>query len=262
MLKMTTHNSIRYFIVAAVAAMLAASCVTPAKVNYLQDMMPGTQIELENKFEAVISPYDELNIVVSSFDQDLAAPFNASNLSSSVGASGAYLVDVNGNIQFPILGELHVAGLTRLRLQDSIAARLKDGGYIPDPYVMVRFSNFKIFFLGSNSSHVLTIPNEHCNFLEALAMSGGLTPYTNRSRIAVMREVDGVMTMRYLDPRSSKIFNDHYFMLQQNDFIITDAADSQVMRAEVSYWLGWISTGLSFVSLVTTLLLYNNLSAH
>ena len=65
------------------------------------------------------------------------------------------------------------------------------------------------------------MPNERCTFLEALALSGDLNVYTNRSKIAVMREVDGKMVMRYLDPRSSKVFSDPFYMLQHNDFIIT-----------------------------------------
>ena len=75
-----------------------------------------------------------------------------------------------------------------------------------------------------------------------------------------MREVNGKMTMRYLDPRSSRVFNDPYFMLQQNDFIITEGVNNQTIRSEVSYWLGWVSTGVSLVSLVTSLLIYNSMS--
>ena len=98
---------------------------------------------------------------------------------------------------------------------------LIEGNYISEPFVMARFRNFKIFFLGSNGGKAITIPNERCTFLEALSLSGDLNVFTNRKKIAVLREVDGKMTMRYLDPRSSKVFDDPYFMLQQNDFIIT-----------------------------------------
>lgn len=261
------HIRIALPAVLATALLLASSCITPAKVNYLQDMYQGSQIELENKFEAVISPYDELSIYVScfsGFEQDLAKPFNpVQNQNqgiSNAGQRGGYLVDVNGNIQFPVLGELHVAGLTRLRLQDTIAALLKKGDYLKDPYVMVRFNNFKIFFLGAEGGKVINITNERCTFLEALAQSGDLSPFTKRSRVAVLREVNGKMTMRYLDPRSSRVFNDPYFMLQQNDFIITEGVNGGTVRNEVSYWLGWVSTGISLISLITTWLVYNSVS--
>ncbi|MCR4659696.1 MAG: polysaccharide biosynthesis/export family protein [Bacteroidales bacterium] len=250
------------FLAAAIVALMATSCVTPAKVNYLQDMFQGSQIELENKFEAVVSPYDELSIIVSCADPDMAKPFNSiynNATTNNIGTqSHGYLVDVNGNIQFPVLGELHVAGLTRLQLQDTIARMLERGGYIRDPYVMVRFANFKIFFLGADGGKAINISNERCTFLEALALSGDLNLFTNRSKIAVLREVNGRMTMRYLDPRSSRVFNDPYFMLQQNDFIITPSVNNQTLRSEVSYWLGWVSMATSLASLVATLMLYNS----
>ena len=98
---------------------------------------------------------------------------------------------------------------------------LVEGGYISDPFVYVRFRAFKIFFLGTNGGKAINVPNERCTFLEALALAGDLNLDIDRSKVAVMREVNGKMVMRYLDPRSSKVFSDPFFMLQQNDFIIT-----------------------------------------
>ena len=206
------------------AALCAVSCVTTRKIAYLQDLTHGSQIELEDTFEAVISPYDELDIIISCFDQDLAKPFNlysmGANTTSSVNGL-SYLVDQYGDIELPVLGKIHAAGLTRLKLQERIREMLVEGNYISDPFVMARFRNFKIFFLGSNGGKAITIPNERCTFLEALALSGDLNVYTQRNKIAVMREIDGQIKVRYLDPRSSKVFDDPFFMLQQNDFIIT-----------------------------------------
>lgn len=220
---MKLTSMLRTGIVVALTALTAVSCVTNRKIAYLQDMKHGTQIELENKFEAVISPYDELDVIISSYDQALAQPFNIrGNSGNSYSGSGlGYLVDQYGNIELPILGSIHAAGMTRLKLQDHVKDLLVAGGYISDPYVMVRFRNFKIFVLGSNGGKAITIPEERCTFLEALALSGDLNIYTDRTKIMVMREVDGKMVSRYLDPRSSKVFEDPFFMMQQNDFIIT-----------------------------------------
>jgi len=216
-------RTLRTGIVVALTAVTAVSCVTNRKIAYLQDMKHNTQIELENRFEAVISPYDELDVVISSYDPDLARPFNLrqSGQSNYTGTGLGYLVDQYGNIELPILGTIHAAGMTRLKLQDHVKDLLVAGGYISDPYVMVRFRNFKIFVLGSNGGKAITIPEERCTFLEALALSGDLNIYTDRTKIMVMREVDGKMVSRYLDPRSSKVFEDPFFMMQQNDFIIT-----------------------------------------
>ena len=221
---MNSKRNIRTFIIIALTALSAVSCVTNRKIAYLQDMKHNTQIELEDKFEAVISPYDELDVIITSFDSELARPFNLRNTNNanySTTTGIAYLVDQYGNLELPVLGTIHAAGLTRLDLQEKVKNLLVSGGYINDPYVLVRFRSFKIFFLGANGGKAISVPNERCTFLEALALSGDMNIYTNRNKILVMREVDGKMVSRYLDPRSSKVFKDPFFMLQQNDFIIT-----------------------------------------
>lgn len=208
--------------------LFVTSCVTPKEVSYLQDLKPGQTIPLNSKFEAVISPYDELRISVIGFgvEKELAEPFNpfggtqGANQQNGVG----YLVDVNGDIQFPILGPMHVAGLTRLQLQDTVKNKLVEGGHMNAPMVDVRFNNFRVFVLGTaDGGKVLNINNERCTFLEALAMADGLNKYTKRDRIAVMREIDGEMVTHFMDPRSSEVFNDPFFLLQQNDIIITES---------------------------------------
>lgn len=251
---------IRPLLLVALCGTLAlTSCVTPSQVNYLQDMRHGSQIELENKFQAKICPYDELDIFVfgPSGEEDLAKPFNIS--SKSIGSSGAqrgaYLVDVNGDIQFPVLGNIHVAGMTRLELQDNIKHRLESENLLNQAVVMVRFANFKIFFLGAEGGKSITITNERCTFLEALALCGDLSIYTSRNKIAVMREIDGKMVMRYLDPRSSSVFQDPFFMLQQNDFIITQNYNTSTTRMEARNFVSmWATTAMSTITLVLTII--------
>lgn len=250
---MNIHRNIRTVVVLAFFALTASSCVTTRKIVYLQDMEHETQIELENRFEAVIAPYDELDVVVSTYESDLARPFNLYSTASGSGAvrnsSGiAYLVDQYGNIELPVIGEVHVAGLTRLQLQDKIRQMLIDGDYLADPFVMVRFRDFKIFFIGANGGKSINVTNERCTLLEALALSGDLSVYTNRSKIVVMREIDGKMVTRYLDPRSSKVFNDPFFMLQQNDFVIT--RNTRYRNFQQSY--SQASTVLSIFSTLTS----------
>lgn len=205
-----------------------SSCVTPKEVNYLQNLRADKTIPLNGKFEAVVSPYDELRISVIGFgvEKEMAEPFNPFGTVQNTGqlASNGYLVDVNGNIQFPIIGSLHVQGMTRLQLQDTIKTLLIEGGHMNEPMVDVRFANFKVFVLGTaDGGKVLNISNERCTFLEALAMAGGLDKFTKRDRIAVMRVVDGELETHFLDPRSTEVFNDPFFLLQQNDVIVTES---------------------------------------
>ena len=163
----------------ALTCLLTTSCVTSKKVRYLSDM-PTYGVPLNERFEATIAPYDELRIYVMSDgkNEELVKPFNVFGSVGNTSNQGqnrmGYLVDVNGNIEFPVLGELHVAGLTRLQLQDMISEQLKSNGYLSNPNVMVRFLNFKVFVLGTETGKVLNISEERCTFLEALAMAGGL----------------------------------------------------------------------------------------
>ena len=252
---MNNNRIVRTIIVIALAAVSAVSCVTNRKVAYLQDMKHNTQIELEDKFEAVIAPYDELDVIITSFDSELARPFNLrsnNNTNYSMSSGVAYLVDVYGNIELPVLGTIHASGLTRLKLQEKIKELLISGGYISDPFVLVRFRSFKIFFLGANGGKSINISNERCTFLEALAMSGDMSVYTDRDKIMVVREVDGKMVSRYLDPRSSKVYDDPFFMMQQNDFIITRNTGYRTFQQSYTQFGTVMSAISSLASLTAT----------
>ena len=156
------------------------------------------------------------------------------------------------NIELPVLGIIHAQGMTRLQLQEHVKKMLIGGGYISDPYVMVRFRNFKIFVLGSNGGKAVTIPEERCTFLEALALSGDMSVYTDRDKIMVVREIDGKMVSRYLDPRSSKVYDDPFFMLQQNDFIITRNTSYRTFQQSYSQFGTIMSAISSLASLSAT----------
>ena len=266
---MKTNRIILYFLL-VLLAVSASSCVTPKSVRYLQDM-PKEGMPINESLEATVAPFDELRIMVLSNtgkDDELLKPFNAvqslGQNNSGLGGSSmsGYLVDSDGNIRFPVLGELHVEGLTRLQLQDTIAAQLIRNGQLKEPFVIVRFLNFKVFMLSSSGGKVINVANERCTFLEALAMAGGLDWYTRRDRIGVMREVDGKRVIHYLDPRSTDVFNDEYFVLQQNDIIFTEERPYKFFNANLNTVLGFISsiTGLvtSAVSVVTLYKIFEN----
>lgn len=252
---MKTNKLVLFFFVAALSVM-STSCVTYKHVRYLQDM-PIEGMPITETLEATVAPYDELRISVLSNtgkDDELLKPFNAMQYVGSVGGGSnnmGYLVDGEGDIEFPVLGKLHVEGLTRLQLQDTIAANLERNGYIKNPLVVVRFLNFRVYMLTSSGGRVLNIANERCTFLEALAMAGGLDWYTRRDRIGVMREVDGKRVVHYLDPRSTSIFDDEFFILQQNDIIFTEERGWKFFNSNVSVILGMVSTLVSVLSIYT-----------
>ena len=250
-------NKLTLFFFALVLTVMFTSCVTKKHVRYLQDM-PKEGMPLTETLDATVAPYDELRIYVMSNtgkDDELLKPFNAmQNLGNMGGGSSGqlgYLVDGAGNIEFPVLGKLHVEGLTRLQVQDTIATHLESNGYIKDPLVVVRFLNFKVYMLTSSGGKVLNITNERCTFLEALAMAGGLDWYTRRDRIGVMREVDGKRVVHYLDPRSTAIFDDEFFLLQQNDIIFTEERPYKFFTNNLGNVLGLVSSLTSAFAIYT-----------
>lgn len=219
---------LKLFLSLVCLAIVACSCVTSKEVSYMQNLKHNQTVPLNGNFQAVISPYDQLRITVIGVgeEKELAEPFNPFGSTQNMNNQNAlgYLVDVNGDIQFPTLGKLHVRGLTRIELQELIRTKLVEGNYMNNPMVDVRFMNFRVFVLGTaDGGKVLNINNERCTFLEALAMAGGLNQYTKRDKIAVMREEDGKMVTHFLDPRSTDVFYDEFFLLQQNDVIITQS---------------------------------------
>ena len=166
---------------------LCTSCASSKKVVYLQDVVPLKQQDIEQKYEVYVHNDDLLAIMVNSKNPELALPFNMPMVSYQLGSgstnSGSqrvlgYLVDGNGDIDFPILGKLHVAGLTRMQLTEMIKQRLIEGDLIKDPIVTVQFLNYKVSVMGEvNRPGSFNISGDRITLLEALSMAGDLTIY-------------------------------------------------------------------------------------
>lgn len=255
---MKTNKLTIVFLIVALTG-LFTSCVTTKHIRYLQDM-PKEGMPINEHLEATVAPYDELRINVMSNtgkDDELVKPFNTmQNMANGYGGGNyyfGYMVDGEGYIEFPVLGKIHVEGLTRLQVQDTIAAQLIRNGQLKDPLVVARIMNFRVFFLTSSGGKVLNVTNERCTFLEALAMAGGLDWYTRRDRIGVMREVEGKRVIHYLDPRSTAIFDDEFFLLQQNDIIFTEERPYKFFASNLATVMGLISSALSLFAIYETI---------
>lgn len=182
---------------------LFSACNSTKEVVYLQDVVPLKQQDIERKYEVFIHEDDLLSIMVNSKDPELALPFNMPLVTYQIGSESAgqqrvlgYLVDTNGDIDFPILGKIHVAGLSRLELRDLIKEKLISGDYIKDPVVTVQFLNYKVSVMGEVARPgSFTITGDRITLLEALSMAGDLTIYGRRDRVAVIREENGKRTI-------------------------------------------------------------------
>lgn len=248
------------YLVACMAVFLTA-CTSTQKIIYLQDVVPLKQQEIEQKYEVIIHSDDLLAILVNSRDQELAMPFNMPMVTYQLGTLGSngqqrvlgYLVDTNGNIDFPILGEIHVEGLTRMQLTELIKNKLIEGDLIKDPIVTVQFLNFKISVMGEvGRPGSFTISGDRITLLEALSMAGDLTIYGRRDRVGVIRENNGKRTILFHDLRSAEIFNSPCYYLQQNDIVYVEPNKAKSGQSSINQ-NNSIGVWVSVISLLTTI---------
>jgi polysaccharide export outer membrane protein len=182
--------------------------------------------KIRNIPELIIQSQDMLSVVVSSKEPELALPFNLPMMSyQGVGETYVqqrilgYIVDKEGNIDFPVLGTLHVEGFTRNQLAQFIKEKIIAEEYIKNPVVTVQFMNFRVTVNGEVvRPGAYEINNDHITLFEALGMAGDLTIYGRRDNVKVVREKNGERTVYEVDLRAS-IFDSPVYYLQQNDII-------------------------------------------
>lgn len=241
-------------------AVFFTACTSTKKIIYLQDVVPLKQQEIEQKYEVIIHGDDLLAIMVNSRDPELVMPFNMPMVTYQLGSNSGgqqrvlgYLVDTNGNIDFPILGKIHVEGLTRMQLTELIKNKLIDGDLIKDPIVTVQFLNFKISVMGEvGSPGSFTISGDRITLLEALSMAGDLTIYGRRDRVGVIRENNGKRTILFHDLRSADIFNSPCYYLQQNDIVYVEPNKAKSGQSGINQ-NNSIGVWVSVISLLTTI---------
>ena len=223
---------IRHILLTASAGLLLAGCTSYKKVPYMQDPETVNSYGLEIPlYDAKIMPKDLLSITVNTTDPQAAAPFNLTvqtpmntgsiNMYTTTQPSlQQYLVNNQGEIDFPVLGRLKVGGLTKNEAEDLIRKGLKT--YLKEsPIVTVRMANYKISVLGEvTRPGTFTVSNEKVNVLEALAMAGDMTVYGVRDNVKLIREdAQGKRRIVMLDLTRSDLVLSPYFYLQQNDIL-------------------------------------------
>jgi polysaccharide export outer membrane protein len=216
--------------------------------------------------ETVIANHDLLSISVSSLNPQASAVFNTPNISyasstsfttgSSVQSSG-YLVDQEGNIQFPILGEIRAAGLSENQLRLNIVKDLEDKKLLLDPIVSVRQLNFKVTVLGEVAHPtVVNVPTEKITLLEALGLAGDITVYGQKDDVMVIREEAGHRTIKRLNLNNSDIFASPYYYLRSNDIVYVEANKAKVSGSGRSAQVvPIVLSALSFIAIIAAYLI-------
>jgi polysaccharide export outer membrane protein len=221
--------------------------------------------------ESIIQKNDILSIVVSDINPKAAEIFNPISPNNNDPSATAnkdvpvgYLVDTDGDIQFPVLGNIKAQGLTKTQLKEKLIKTILDKKLLLDPIVSIRFLNFRVTVLGEvGRPTVIPIPNEKISLLEALGLAGDLTIYGNRNNVMVIREEitperKELRSITRINLNSSELFTSPYYYLQSNDIVYVEPNKAKVAStSRASQWLPVIFSGLSLAAIVADRLINN-----
>ncbi|MBR6630146.1 MAG: polysaccharide biosynthesis/export family protein [Bacteroidaceae bacterium] len=224
------------------AVVLMTSCGTVKDIAYFQNKVVNEPEAIDKHAGIVIQPKDMLSIVVSSRNPELVAMFNLPVISYQAGSeivSGAgqqrlmgYVVDNNGYIDFPVLGPIKVAGLTRWELSKLIKERLLKEGLLTDAVVTVEFMNFKVSVIGEvNSPGTYTLNNDKVTILQAISLARDLTIFGQRENVCVIREREGERVIYEINLCDVSMFNSPAYYLQQNDVVYVQPSEIKARQS-------------------------------
>ncbi|WP_412560967.1 polysaccharide biosynthesis/export family protein [Winogradskyella sp. MIT101101] len=226
----------RNLIIPILAFLILSSCGSRKNIIYFQDEPLEGDVTMSEPKQLIYKPDDILTINVAALDPDTVRPFNLSLVSGGtsdvVNARGGlqqqtYLVDYDGNIEFPVLGTLKIAGLTRTELTDMLTERISE--YVTDPIVNVRLANFTVTILGEvRNPGTFTIQDERITILEALGLADDLTIFGKRKNVLLVREVDGKKKYAKIDLTTVNVVNSPVYYLQQNDVIYVEPNNAKI----------------------------------
>lgn len=267
-------NKIKYFLLTLSAVAFFSSCAGVKDIQYFQDSMPGSKCPLPAPKVVKVDISDQLSIVVSSRDPELAAVFNLPLITTSpIGreASGAfantnnrisvYTVDSSGNIDMPILGIVHVAGMTREQIAYTVKDMIISRQLLKDPVVTVEFANFYVSVLGDVAHpgrHA--IDHDKVTVIDILSKASDMNVTGLRKNVKVYREENGAQVCYQLDfTNMDDVFSSPVYYMQQNDIIYIQpnsmkARQSTVNGNTVLSVSFWVSTASFLVSVATLII--------
>lgn len=254
---------------AIVTILYMCSCSHYKEIPYFQNARTVDLSESKQQFDLIIQPQDQLNIFVSSsINEEFAATFNIPErtsltadqkigIANNQGGFYRYLVDVDGNIDFPVVGKIHVSGLTIEQANATIKEALKhlfkdDNSYIVNTYML----NYYVSVLGEvKNPGSFTVERNRMTVLEALAQAGDMTVYGKRDNVKLLRELaDGTYEVHELDMRDANILNSPYYYLRQRDIVYVEPNEVMAQNSKVGtttrLWLNGASITISLGSLL------------
>lgn len=254
------------------AALVLASCAAPTNIVYFQDSQDReVSNDVENTYIR-LRPEDKITVIVNCQGIELMNQFNMPYVSRYVGAVSdgttlantgvsGYTVDADGNIEFPVVGKIHVAGLTRAEVAAKIKNELQTRDLIRDPVVTVDYMNLAFYVMGEvNKPDRYTITRDRLTILDALAMAGDLTILGRRDNVMVLRDTGGIQRTYLLDLRSAAdLTKSPAYYICQGDVIYVSPNAMRTRQSTVngnnvvstSFWISIASLAATLVSTIT-----------
>lgn len=227
--------------------MVFTSCTSSKKITYFQNAKDSDLRQVLATIEAPIQKNDILNIVVSSLSPEEDVKYNRIDNTTK-----GYLVNNDGTIQLPKLGNVMAEGLTKKQLTEKITSIILEKKELLNPIVEIRQLNFEVTVLGEvTNPSVITVPSEKISLVKALGLAGDITIYGKRDNILLIREEEGKRITRHLDINSADFLSSEYYYLKPNDVVYVEPGKAKIATISRSKeLLPYIFSGISVLILV------------
>jgi len=259
-----------FVIISVLFCILATSCISQRKLSYLRDVTEASADTINKTYtpqkENYITQGDLLSIFVNALDIEAVRAFNlpvanvqnlgSRQVSANTGAGGSlqgYWVDPDGNIDFPVLGKLHVEGMTTMMLKDTLTQLISQS--VKDPIININFMNFYVTVLGEvKSPGRHPVDKQGMTIFEALGSAGDLTIYGKRNNVLITREVEGKMEFARLNLNEESIFASPYYYVRQNDVIYVEPNVARSISSQnIPFYMSVVTTLGSMATLVVSI---------
>lgn len=226
---------------------ICASCTSSKKIAYFENAQDSAYRVVLGTIEAPIQKNDILNITISSLSPKDDVEYNRTDNTTK-----GYLVNTDGTVQLPKLGNIMAAGLTKKQLTESITNILLAKKELLNPVVEIRHLNFEVTVLGEvTNPTVINVPSEKISLIKALGLAGDLTIFGKRDNVLLIREEDGKRITRHLDINSPEFLNSPYYYLKPNDVVYVEPNKAKVATTNRSNQvIPFIFSGISILILV------------
>jgi len=253
---------IRNTVILAGLVLAFSSCATKERMVYFQEENMSDTTNVQESYSPVFKKDDFISVIVTADDPEAAVPFNFpvegndramynNGYTTGNPVRKGYLIDENGDVSLPVIGKIHLAGISRSEAVDMLEKTYSE--YLDNPVVNMHIENFKITVLGDVvKPGTFKIPNERITILEAIGLAGDLQITGERKNILVIRERNGKQITHRVNLTSDDVLNSPVYYLEQNDVVYVEP--NAARRSQGTFWRTSGSILISVTSLIVTTL--------